>query len=370
MNIPRPALLTLLGSVASVVDKRPTAPVLGTVLLSSDGGTLTATATNKAITVTDSAPCSGALASICVDPVVLISQVKAAGGDVVSVEPGRAGQIVVKAGRTTTTLNVHPGDDFPHSPDRKWSAPMGIDAAALARCIESVKHSIAGEDNKYGLSGVHLESVTGDDGAWLRLVSTDGNRLSYDEVQVTAGELPRLGKVLMPRACVAEIQAHAAGAAEGAGVEIAFAERAVQVRVGSATIVGLLLEADFPDYRQAVPTSYSRCVIVDRAELVAGVQGVSSLATGSTRTLRMDIREEEIGLFARKLDAGSAESSSPCKATGGDIKIGMNASFLLETLARLPAGEVRMDLTEKLSPVLVSSETSRARFVLMPVRLD
>ena len=49
--------------------------------------------------------------------------------------------------------------------------------------IERCSFAIAGEDNRYGINGAHLEVVDGQDGPQLRMVATDGHRLSYAAVE-------------------------------------------------------------------------------------------------------------------------------------------------------------------------------------------
>ena len=76
------------------------------------------------------------------------------------------------------------------------------------------------------------------------------------------GELGIARKMLLPRKALGEIRRLLDGY-EGAA-EIAFGERAALFRVPGVMLHLRLLEADFPDYRQVLPTGFKRKVVIER----------------------------------------------------------------------------------------------------------
>jgi DNA polymerase III sliding clamp (beta) subunit (PCNA family) len=237
-----------------------------------------------------------------------------------------------------------------------------FEGPVLARLLNRTLYGIAAEGNRYGLNGLHIEFV---DGA-ARFVSTDGNRLQWAEGPF-AGELAPPRKMLVPRAAAAVLDV-LVGAAP---VTLRLAARAFEAQGPDWTLSGRLLEADFPDYRQVLPQSHKRAVVVDRAAIVKALRRVALFARDSSSTTRWALREGAVELMAKRLDYGESRASVPVGLTGAPLTFGLNARFALDVLTRLPDGPVEIRLGDMLSPVVVQSLVDKTSTALvMPVRLD
>lgn len=363
MNVSRSLLTTALASIAGIVAKNPTTPILACVLLSSDGDALRLRGTSQAMDLTTRVAASGSLDPVAVDVATLLNSIKSApAGDVVAVTYDTArGKLRVGVGGASYALNALAGEEFPVAGTDARGEPLTFSGENLAAALGIVDASIAPDDNRYGLCGVHLHM----DGERVRFVSTDGNRLAYAGC-VVSGTLPRLGKMLIPRLGVIAI---AKLAAAGEAVDLSFAERSVEAKAGDTTLTIRLMEADFPDYTQVLPESHKRLVILDRAELIAGVRAVLSMASDSTRTVRMAFSDDGLTMTARKLDAGDASITVQCEIKGEKITMGVNGQYLLDALVRTSGERVTLKIGDALSPVLIPGGDG-ALTVLMPVRLD
>jgi DNA polymerase-3 subunit beta len=369
--IARDSFIQALSRVSGFVDKKGgNSSILSSVLLQADSTGLRYTGTDKTLTVlgqvaaTVSRPGEAA-----VDASNLLTIVKAISGDTVHCTSVDGQRLEVRAGASTFRLTSQPGGEFPVTPPLDQSRSLRIAPDALARILDQTLFSVAGDDNRYGLNGAHFEQVTAADGStMLRVVATDGNRLSWSQAPFT-GELAIGRKSLVPRKGLVEVRRLLEGVKSD--VEIAFGERAAVVRLDDCTIHMRLLEADFPDYRQVLPNAFKRKAVVTRVELSEALKRVLIFAQDSSRSVKFACAEDTITLSSRKLDAGESKEEVRMDLQGEPITMGFNGRFLQEVLSVISSERVLLELGDTLSPCIVkSTDSADALFVVMPVRLD
>jgi DNA polymerase-3 subunit beta len=177
--------------------------------------------------------------------------------------------------------------------------------------------------------------------------------------------------MLLPRKALAEMARLLEGLEADTTVELAFGERAALFKVPFAQLHMRLLEADFPNYREVLPSTWKRRVVVDRNRFADALRRVSVFAADSTHSVRFSFGAEGIRMAARKLDAGDSAEDLPAELTGEPIAMGFNARFVQDVLAALPEGFLTIELGDMLSPCIIRSQhDADATFVVMPVRLD
>ena len=228
--------------------------------------------------------------------------------------------------------------------------------------------SVAGDDNRYGLNGAHVEDTSTTDGAVVRFVGTDGNRLSWAQAPYH-GELGIGRKMLVPRKGLGEVRKLLEG--YDGPVGMAFGERAALVQYPGVLVHVRLLEADFPDYRQVLPASFKRKAVLERDAFREALRRVSILASDASRSVKFQFSPEGLVLSARKLDSGESRDEVAVDFAGEPIAVGFNAQFVSDVLAVLEGPRVSVELGDALSPCVVRDmDDDSALFVVMPVRLD
>jgi DNA polymerase III subunit beta len=136
-----------------------------------------------------------------------------------------------------------------------------------------------------------------------------------------------------------------------------------------------LLDAEFPKYRQLLPTEHTSVGTVDVAPLVEAIKRVSLVADRIAQ-VRMEFGAESLRLAAGGEDVGSAEEELACELTGAELLIAFNPGYLLDGLGAVHTERARLSFTTPNRPALlqpVSSETGEPevgyQHLLMPVRL-
>lgn len=367
--IRRDDLVRALARAQGIVEKRTTNPILSAVLLQAGDGGLRMVATDKAMTfLADVAANVRVPGEVAVDAAHLFQVARVLSGDVVTVTLLDNQRVEVRCGSSTFKLSGYPGSDFPVTPPLDQSRSLQILTGELRRVLDQTLYAVAPEDNRYGLNGAHLEDVSTDTGPMLRVVATDGNRLSWAQAPYT-GELGIGRKMLLPRKALKHVQGLLE--ADDAPVEIAFGERAGVIRLPGALVHMRLLEADFPDYRTVLPNSFKRQVNVEREVLLRALERVAIFAADSAHSVRFAFGPEALVLTSRKLDAGDSREELPVDLVGEPITLGFNAVYLSDVLRCVAGDRLLLQLGDVLSPCIVRvPDDDRCLFVVMPLRLD
>ncbi len=367
--IHRDELVRALARAQGIVEKRPTLQILSAVHLQATAEGLRATATDKTMTViADYQATVRPPGEVAVDASNFFQVAKVLSGDIVTLTLIDSGRLEVRCGASVFKLATFNAADFPVTPALDQARALMMEAAALRRVIDRVHFAVAPDDNRYGLNGAHVEDTAAATGAVVRFVGTDGNRLCWAQAPYT-GELGIGRKMLLPRKGLGEIRKLLEGY-EGE-VSLAFGDRAALLQFPGVMVHVRLLEADFPDYRQVLPASYKRRVLVDREALREALRRVSILATDATNSVRFQFSSEGLVLTARKADAGDVREDVAIELSGEPIAMGFNARFVIEVLSVMEGGRVALELGEALAPcILKDMDDDNALFVVMPVRLD
>ena len=361
-------LRRLLSTAATCVEKGASISINRCILLQAHEGGLRATATDKGMTYLGNFSANVEIpGEVAIDAANALQVAKVLPNDVVSVQLGDNYRIDVKCGKSAYKLAGQTASEFQPTPSFEVSGSLQIQAADLRRIIDQTHFSIAPDDNRYGLNGAHLDAVDTPAGRMLRMVGTDSNRLSWAQAPFT-GTLAIGRRMLLPRKPLAEVRKMIDGLS--GPVEIGFGERAAVMRFEGTTVHMRLLEAEFPNYKEVLPTNFKRRVVVDRSIFAESLRRVGIFA--ADHSVRFAFSADGLVLSSRKLDAGDAREELPAELSGEPITMGFNAHFMQEVMAALTCSQVTLNLGDALHPCIIRpfGDDESALFVVMPVRLD
>lgn len=369
LSIARPLLTTALARVQSIVDRRTSNPALAAVHLSATNSALTVTATDTLITlVADYTATVTAPGVATVDPATLFQVVKALGGAVVTLRL-KGTRLHVVSGTAEHSLPIGNADDYPPIPTHKPGAALTLPGAALGRLIDESVFAASTDDNRYGLNGVHAEEVAAPDGAnRLRFVTTDGSRLAYTEAPFE-GRFGLGRKMLLPRKALGEVRKLAT--VDDAPWSITFGERTATFHTPGLTLHGRLIEGEFPDYRQVLPASFKRRVVVEVKPFAEALKNARVMANDRNHLTRFAFEADRVVLSAHNIDAGSSSAECPADYTGKALLTGFNLTFFQDIIAATAAARLSLELGEALDPCIVRvPDRDDCLFVVMPMRLE
>lgn len=345
----------------AVASRTGALPVLSGLRLTLDAGTLELVGSDLELTIRVTTSVDGHDDGSVVLPARLFGDLLARlDASVVTVEVV-GDDARIEAGRFATTLRTFAASDFPRLPEVP-SQGVTVQAAALADALRQVVPAASKDDARPILTGVLLAAHEGG----LRLVATDSYRLAMRDLPGVS-MLSADQKVLVGAKGLAEVQ-RLLGAGD---IEVFLAEREVTFRVDGADVTTRLIEGEFPNYQQLIPSGYPNRLTIDRDALGAAVSRVRLVGQSrDTAPIRLHMTGDGVELSATAQDVGEAHESVEATFAGEELMVAFNAQFLLDGIEAVGGTEVVLETIDPLKPaVMRSTESPDFLYLLMPVRI-
>ena len=363
----RDTLLDALGTAARAAATRGGAlPALSGVRMEVIGDTLKLAGSDLDLTVQVEATVNGLVDGVCVIPARLAADiVRALEPSAVLIE-AEGTEAVISAGRSQFTVRLLPAEEFLRLPEPTADA-VTLDAATFSAALTQVVRAASRDDARPILTGVLLAAEAGG----LRLVATDSYRLALRDLPGTS--LLAEGKqVLVPARALGELTRVLGG---GPSVTLRLGSDQATFEAGRVRLTTRLIEGEFPNYRQLIPSAYPNRLVVGKESMIDAVRRVKLLAREAT-PVRLALRADGVQLTAITQDVGQAREDVDAKYEGTEMTVAFNPDFLLEGIEAIPGDEVMLETLDALKPATLKPTTpypdggTDFLYLLMPVRVS
>jgi DNA polymerase-3 subunit beta len=374
IRVERDGLADAVAWVARSLPSRPPVPVLGGVLLDagSDEGD-----TGDALTVSgfdyEVSAQVGVPATIAAGGKTLVSGRLLA--DITKALPNHPVEIAVDGARVSITcgsakfsLPTMPVEDYPALPAMPQRAGA-LAGEVFAEAVGQVAVAAGKDDTLPMLTGVRVEF----NGGKLTLVATDRFRLAMREFDwEPADEVDTA--VLVPARNLADAAKTLGGAGSTVELSLASGDGLLGLSGTGRRTTSRLLDAEFPKYRQLLPSEHNAAAIIEVSSLQDAIKRVSLVAERGTQ-VRLEFSDGGLRLSAGGDDEGSAEEELPVEFTGDPVTIAFNPGYLLDGLAAVRTDRAHLSFTTPSRPALIKpvgedgSVVEGYLYLLMPVRL-
>jgi DNA polymerase-3 subunit beta len=374
LKIATTELSKALGRSQGIVEKKSTMPILSHVLLEAKKGHLVVSATDLDLAVSSEHEegCEilkeGALA---VSARHLYEIVRSLPEQQVTLKKAHNNYLELKSGPSEFRIVGLPAEDFPALPRFEKVPFADVDAADLLDMIERTFFAVSTDETRYNLNGVFFEPSADT----LRLVATDGHRLSLVERKTSATFGLKKG-VILPKKGLQELRKLLSEAAESGEekpvTKLGFVENSAIVHQKGVILSMRLIEGLFPDYRQVIPKAGEKVVKMGRERLEQTLRRISLLSTDKAHAVKLELSKGALRVLSQNPDLGEAKEEVPVEYGGDALKIGFNARYILEVLQVMQSKDVAFELADDLSPgVLRGTEAVDEGFtaVVMPMRI-
>jgi DNA polymerase III subunit beta len=365
-----------LATVGRVVAPRSTLPVLGNVLLQSDGGQLKLAATNLELTVIcwvgAKVEEEGSItlpARLLQDYVGLLSA-----GEPLQLEfKGKKAHL--SCGRFEANISGIDAEEFPAIPSVSGGTNLKIAAPKLKEAIAQVVFAAAPDDSRPVLAGV-LMTVSG---GKLTLAAADGFRLAVRKVDLGEVEAPDLS-MIVPAKALTEV-ARGLPSDDEVEVEIAVTADSSQVlfRHRQAEIVSRLIEGQFPDFNRIIPRESKTRVTLQTADFLRATKAAQVFARDNSMIVRLNLVPAEGGdealgrvtVAATSAEIGDNTGDVDASVEGEAMQVAFNGRYLRDALEALDAQQAFLEVTGPASPGLIRPASGPNGYiqVIMPMHV-
>ncbi|UFS72186.1 DNA polymerase III subunit beta [Geomonas sp. RF6] len=368
-KISKDVFMKALQRIQGIVEKRSTMPILSNTLLEATSDTLNITATDLEVGMRSSYPIEVIReGKITVSAKKLYEIVKEMPDQEIHFTTRDNDWVEIVCGKARFNIVGLSSEEFPYFPKVKDESFILLDNAILKQMIEKTSYAICYDETKYNLNGVFVKAVD-ESGTLLKMVATDGHRLSVAEKGIEGSISAELAKgVIFPKKGIFELKKMVDE--ESAAIMLGFMDNSAVIKKGNTVVVMRLIDGEFPDYTKVIPKGNDKSVHVNRDRFLHSLKRMSILSSEKFKGIRIEVSPDVMVISSSNPELGEAREEMEVTYDGTPISARFNAKYLIDVLAVMDEQEVELKFKDEFSPVVMNSaEESDFMAVIMPMRL-
>lgn len=361
-KVSKEKILEGLQRVQNIVSTRTTLPILSNVLVRASTEGLSLTTTDLDVGVRCSVEAEVQKTGATTLPArKLFTILREIPSQEIEIDVDERNAASVRGGSSFFKIMGLPEDEYPPFPKAGDGQKQKVGQAELRDMLRKTAYAASADETRYVLNGVFL-SFKADK---LTLVATDGRRLALveQEKEVNKGSET---EIIIPTKAVNELLRQLGDKGDA---EFSISENQLLIEFDGTTLVTKLIEGNYPNFRQVIPTEAKERVSLEREQLLAALHRASILASEKTQSVKLLFAKNTLTITATTPEVGEATETMAIKYKGKEIAIAFNPSYMMDPLRNLDADEVFLELTDELSPGVLKIN-GPFLYVLMPMRLS
>jgi len=280
--------------------------------------------------------------------------------------------ITLRCGKSIFNIAGLDPEEFPSLPVYQDENFSQVSNFLLSEMIEKTVFAASSEESRYHLNGILFQQKKQAGKEVLRMVATDGHRLSLIDRE---GETVRgIEKgVIIPKKGILEMRKVLADQSQEEPLGIYFDQTHGFLKMGKFLMVIRLIDGEFPEYEQVIPKQNDKRLTVDKEKVYACLKRVSTMASERVEGVKLSIKSGSIEFSSYNQDYGDAKEEVEVGYGGPSLEVGFNSRYLMEALNVMNTGEVFLELKDEGSPGMIrpasSVEPSNQVCIIMPMRI-
>ena len=273
-------------------------------------------------------------------------------------------KVSIRAGFASFTIAAESADDYPELPDVGEGRGIRIPQNALKSLISGTIFAVSENQARPIHTGVRIEV---EDNA-ISAIAVDGFRLAR---RTYHPEIPtgRNLAFVVPAPALKEVEKILTDSDDNASFTLG--TRHILFQIGPATLVCRLLDGDFLEWKKVVPTNCPVKLVAHVSDLSSSIERVGLIVSEKFKSPVRCVFSDQILLLRTNTTIGAAEDQCAIAGDGKEMEIGFNVRYLADALKAVPSEEVCLELTNGLSPIVLTPVDDKVDFAYMvlPVRL-
>lgn len=273
--------------------------------------------------------------------------------------------------REKTVFQTTPADEFPKLYEDKGRQLMILKKETFGKDFSKVVFAASLDSERPALSGVLIR----EEKEGFLLVATDGYRLSLKKHALQSAKKAQLEEsvsMVVPARIIKElIQMEKDAGDEDVRVYASKEKNQIIFFQNDITLIGRIIEAEFPNYEKIIPTDFSTKTVLEREGLQKAIKAGYVFARQTAGIVKLSIEKDKVLVSANAPSVGKNLIEIEAKTTGEQNEIAFNARYLLDFLSNSTSEKISFEMNGPLNPG-VFKETDDPSFMhlIMPIRVQ
>ncbi len=259
--------------------------------------------------------------------------------------------------------------DYPDFPEFDTKKAFEIEASGLKEMIRKTIFATSGEITRYALTGVLLEITKKE----LRMVGSDGKRLAFIKKK-SEQNVPQNIKVIAPPKGLILLERIIQDKDKKILITLEETQLKIQVPAGGSRkhpifLFSGLIEGNFPDYANVIPSDSDKKVEIPTAEFAAAIRQAALVTTDKFKATKMILEKNTLTFFSRTQDVGEAQVKMKVSYDQKPFEIVFNPDFLIDVLRVIDEPKFTLEFKDKTSPIVLKIGRNYV-YLIMPLTVD
>jgi DNA polymerase III subunit beta len=367
LRIAKDQILNGLQAVQNIVGTRSTLPVLSNVLLQAGENYLGLTATDLDVTISSRVEASVQTPGSTTVPVKkLFGIIRELPAQEIEIEVDDRHGCILQAGGGYYRINGLAPEEFPPMPQFAEERRLVIPQAKIRTMLRRTAFAISSDEARYVLNGIYFSIKEHK----VTVVATDGRRLALAEEDLDV-PVESQGEFIVPAKAINELSRLLQTTGD---LEIKSSANQVAFNLQgdpkfSVLLISKLIEGNYPNYRQVIPTESKERLTLVREELLQALRRAEIMTSDKANSVKLNFGRNNLSITANAPDVGEARESLAINYKGREMAIAFNPGFMMDPLKALDNDEVFLEITDELSPA-VMKVNGPFLYVIMPMRTN
>ena len=274
-------------------------------------------------------------------------------------------KVSIRSGYASFTISAESAEDYPELPDVGSGKSVRIPQAALKELIGGTIFAVSENQGRPIHTGVKFEVE--DDS--ISAIAVDGFRLARRTYH-PENPLGRTMSFVVPAQALKEVEKILNDSDEDAAFTLG--DKHILYQLGSATVTCRLLEGDFLNWKKVVPTNCPIKLTAHVSDLASSIERVGLIVSEKYKSPVRCVFGSHVLHLRTNTTIGAAEDQCAIAGDGKELEIGFNVRYLADALRVIPSEEVVLELTNGLSPIVLTPAEDKYdyAYMVLPVRIN
>ena len=144
----------------------------------------------------------------------------------------------------------------------------------------------------------------------------------------------------------------------------------VKFNLGNMKLISKVIDGKFPDYKKVVPIGNEKTLVVSSKDFINSIERVASVSLDRKEGVKLVINKDNVKLSVNSANSGDGNEIIKAEFNSDNLNISFNSKYLTDIASEVEDKNVRMNLKDSVSPVLVEDFSDKnSYYVIMPMKI-
>ena len=369
-NIKRDLFSVGIQKTLGIVEKKTTMPILSNLLLRAGQNRVTIMATDREIGLV-----ADYEAEVLRDGEITLSarklheMVREIQGETIHVIKNERDIVILTCNKATYRIPGIPADDYPVVADQEDIPFYKVKGGILKDLIRKTAFAMSTDEMRKTLCGVLMETEKTGETFLIRMVATDGHRLSMMKMETGEKDFLTMEKgVIIPRKGLGEIRRLVED--ESGDVFLGVRQGMCIVKTDHTLLKVSLVDGEYPDYRRVIPAEKGVILGIEKDKFLHALRRMSVISSDRYNGVIITLSPGKIVLNSNNPDVGEANDEIDVVYEGEGKSVGYNVTYLTDAIDVIDEERIDFEIGEGMKPGIVRAVGNENFFcIVMPLKL-